>query len=133
MAPKYCLALVIVGGFFAGKLAGMTDQPEQGSRFDPASRQGKMYRERYIVEPYFKALETLKAAAVSAPPTFLLPFPLYRCVLMECWPIDRVGQKRPPPNRDSAPLGTAPQYPNARRRRYTGSEQRRATEAEPRR
>jgi aflatoxin B1 aldehyde reductase len=64
---KFGLRLVIynplAGGFFAGKLASSSDSPEAGSRFDGSSGMGVMYRERYVKDGYFRALELLKGVA----------------------------------------------------------------------
>lgn len=64
---KYGLRLVIynplAGGFFAGKISSAADQVEAGSRFDNSQKQGAMYRQRYIKDGYFKALELLKDVA----------------------------------------------------------------------
>jgi aflatoxin B1 aldehyde reductase len=66
---KYGLRLVIynplAGGFFAGKVSSATDQVEAGSRFDDSQKQGIMYRQRYIKDGYFKALELLKGIAAK--------------------------------------------------------------------
>ncbi|EIW83559.1 Aldo keto reductase [Coniophora puteana RWD-64-598 SS2] len=67
---KYGIRLVIynplAGGLLAGKLASVEDAPDAGSRFDGSSRQGKMYRARYLQEGYFKALELLKKTSESS-------------------------------------------------------------------
>ncbi|KDN40031.1 Aldo/keto reductase [Tilletiaria anomala UBC 951] len=61
---KYGLRVVvynpIAGGFFAGKLVSESSVPEPGSRFDPSSQMGTMYRARYVKGGYFAALEHLK-------------------------------------------------------------------------
>lgn len=55
------------GGFFAGKLTSPDDTVEKGTRFDGATRLGKMYQERYFRPAYFEALEKIKAVAVRPP------------------------------------------------------------------
>jgi hypothetical protein len=57
------------GGFFAGKIPSESEPGEAGGRFDPNSRQGAMYRARYLKAGYFEALEYLKTVAVSDPPS----------------------------------------------------------------
>ncbi|KAJ7582760.1 Aldo/keto reductase [Mycena floridula] len=61
---KFGLRLVIynplAGGFFAGKLASVTDAGPKGGRFDPNASQGAQYRARYVNEGYLEALEYLK-------------------------------------------------------------------------
>ena len=54
------------GGFFAGKVASLSDRVE--GRFDPGSRMGAMYRARYLNDGYFEALKLLKEVAVSIYP-----------------------------------------------------------------
>ena len=44
----------------------MQSQNEPGSRFDPNTAQGKMYRQRYWNDQYFSALEIVEKAAKSA-------------------------------------------------------------------
>ncbi|CAE6517674.1 unnamed protein product [Rhizoctonia solani] len=65
---KFGIRLVVynplAGGFFAGKLSGMEDVPQEG-RFNTDSAMGKMYRARYVKENYFTALESLKAVATA--------------------------------------------------------------------
>ncbi|KAF7972036.1 hypothetical protein HWV62_19261 [Athelia sp. TMB] len=51
------------GGFFTGRYKSINDAPEAGSRFDPSKGQGQSYRDRYWNEAYFKAMETIQAAA----------------------------------------------------------------------
>ncbi|EMD32818.1 hypothetical protein CERSUDRAFT_118513 [Gelatoporia subvermispora B] len=51
------------GGFFTGRYNSLDDKVESGSRFDPEKMQGQGYRKRYWNEPYFKALEQIKAVA----------------------------------------------------------------------
>lgn len=64
---KFGIRLVIynplAGGFFAGKLTSPDDTVEKGTRFDGATRLGKMYQERYFRPAYFEALEKIKAVA----------------------------------------------------------------------
>ncbi|CEL51746.1 hypothetical protein RSOLAG1IB_00281 [Rhizoctonia solani AG-1 IB] len=63
---KFGIRLVVynplAGGFFAGKLSGTEDVPQEG-RFKSGDAMGKMYRARYVRENYFIALESLKAVA----------------------------------------------------------------------
>ncbi|KAH7340945.1 Aldo/keto reductase [Rhizoctonia solani] len=54
----------ITCGFFAGKLSGLGNVPQEG-RFSGDSAMGKMYRARYVKENYFAALESLKAVATA--------------------------------------------------------------------
>ncbi|KAL5635518.1 hypothetical protein ACGC1H_004346 [Rhizoctonia solani] len=65
---KFGIRLVVynplAGGFFAGKLSGVGDVPQEG-RFGGDSAMGKMYRARYVKENYFAALESLKAVAAA--------------------------------------------------------------------
>ncbi|CAE7154641.1 unnamed protein product [Rhizoctonia solani] len=65
---KFGIRLVVynplAGGFFAGKLSGVGDVPQEG-RFAADSAMGKMYRARYVRENYFNALESLKAVATT--------------------------------------------------------------------
>ncbi|KDQ50261.1 hypothetical protein JAAARDRAFT_211846 [Jaapia argillacea MUCL 33604] len=67
MCRKYGIRIVIynplAGGFFAGKISSATDDAPKGGRFDPTTSQGKYYRDRYINEGYFKALEVIKGVA----------------------------------------------------------------------
>ncbi|KAJ3574297.1 hypothetical protein NP233_g1863 [Leucocoprinus birnbaumii] len=51
------------GGFFTGRYTSADDVPEAGSRFDADRRQGKNYRQRYWKEPYFKAVNSIRAVA----------------------------------------------------------------------
>ncbi|ETW77434.1 hypothetical protein HETIRDRAFT_37198 [Heterobasidion irregulare TC 32-1] len=51
------------GGFFTGRYTSIQDQVEEGARFDPNRGQGKNYRSRYWNEPYFKAIESIRAVA----------------------------------------------------------------------
>lgn len=51
------------GGFFTGRYTSMENDVEAGSRFDSETGQGKFYRMRYWNEPYFKALDMVKAVA----------------------------------------------------------------------
>ncbi|KAF9451204.1 Aldo/keto reductase [Macrolepiota fuliginosa MF-IS2] len=53
------------GGFFTGRYTSTDDIPEAGSRFDPERIQGKNYRGRYWKEPYFKAINSIRAVAVK--------------------------------------------------------------------
>ena len=56
---------LISGGFFAGKVASLSDAVE--GRFDPNSgAMGALYRGRYLNDGYFEALQLLKAVAVSS-------------------------------------------------------------------
>ncbi|KAH8703402.1 NADP-dependent oxidoreductase domain-containing protein [Talaromyces proteolyticus] len=50
------------GGFLTGQMEEHTSV-EKGSRFDPESRQGKRYRQRYWNDAYFKAMELIRPAA----------------------------------------------------------------------
>jgi aflatoxin B1 aldehyde reductase len=54
------------GGFFTGRYRDLNSQNEPGSRFDPNTAQGKMYRQRYWNEQYFQALEIVEKAAKEA-------------------------------------------------------------------
>lgn len=47
------------GGFFTGGFSNEI-QVEKGSRFDPETLMGKMYRMRYFQDEYFEAMEMLK-------------------------------------------------------------------------
>ena len=54
------------GGFFTGRYRSLEDPnaaSDPGSRFDPNTWQGKMYRERYWNAPYFNALTKIEAVA----------------------------------------------------------------------
>jgi len=55
----------LAGGFFAGKISSIADSGPQGGRFDPSSKNGKMYRARYIKDTYINSLEGLKAIAAK--------------------------------------------------------------------
>lgn len=56
----------LAGGLFAGKVPAVDAEPtEKGTRFDSHSLQGKMYRERYLRQGFFTALDVL-AQAVDA-------------------------------------------------------------------
>ncbi|KAH9814637.1 NADP-dependent oxidoreductase domain-containing protein [Melampsora americana] len=57
----------LAGGFFAGKITKLDDQTEKGSRFDPSHSLGAMYRDRYLRNSYFKALEIVKDALKAHP------------------------------------------------------------------
>ncbi|KAN0060226.1 hypothetical protein ACQY0O_007555 [Thecaphora frezii] len=50
------------GGFFTGAF-NKDSQVEEGSRFDPNRYQGRMYRQRYWNDTYFKALEEIRPVA----------------------------------------------------------------------
>lgn len=67
---KYGIRIVIynplAGGFFAGRVPDMSSEAPKGGRFDPSSRMGQMYRDRYFKDGYFKALEIIKAAAAQS-------------------------------------------------------------------
>jgi len=52
----------LAGGFFAGKITSPEQEVEKTGRFDPTSKMGAMYRDRYFKQGYFKALEVLKEA-----------------------------------------------------------------------
>jgi len=52
----------LAGGFLAGNFT-KESEVEQGSRFDPNKWQGKLYRQRYWHDAYFKALESIKPVA----------------------------------------------------------------------
>ncbi|KZT26245.1 Aldo/keto reductase [Neolentinus lepideus HHB14362 ss-1] len=64
---KYGIRIVVynplAGGFFAGKIPAAAADAPKGGRFDPNSKMGEMYRERYFREGYFKAMEILKPVA----------------------------------------------------------------------
>jgi len=53
----------LAGGLFAGKVETPDQEVEKGSRFDPTTRQGSMYRLRYIKTAYFDALNLIKGTA----------------------------------------------------------------------
>ncbi|TRM58171.1 NADP-dependent oxidoreductase domain-containing protein [Schizophyllum amplum] len=56
----------LAGGFFAGKITSTTAETvTAGSRFDPATHLGSMYRERYLNEGYVEALAYLKGVAAK--------------------------------------------------------------------
>ena len=46
-----------------GRYRSLQDGSEAGSRFDPTTTQGKMYRTRYWNEPHFRALSMIEAVA----------------------------------------------------------------------
>lgn len=48
------------GGFFTGAIGDKDAKVEPGSRFDPEKKQGAMYRDRYLKDSYFTALDSLK-------------------------------------------------------------------------
>ncbi|KAI0670451.1 Aldo/keto reductase [Trametes maxima] len=64
---KFGIRIVIynplAGGFFAGKVAAPDAQAPTGSRFDPSSKMGRMYRARYFKSGFFDALNYLKPFA----------------------------------------------------------------------
>ncbi|GAA5910076.1 hypothetical protein JCM5296_007013 [Sporobolomyces johnsonii] len=64
---KFGLALYVFnplgGGLFTGHFKRDTADIEKGSRFDPNTKQGKVYRARYWNDSYFKALELLEPLA----------------------------------------------------------------------
>lgn len=64
---KYGIRIVVynplAGGFFAGKVTAPTDEAPKGGRFDPNSKMGAMYRQRYLKDSYFEALKYLKGVA----------------------------------------------------------------------
>ncbi|KAL6308976.1 Aldo/keto reductase [Sparassis latifolia] len=64
---KYGIRIVVynplAGGFFAGKVTAPTDEAPKGGRFDPNSKMGAMYRQRYLKGEYFEALKFLKGVA----------------------------------------------------------------------
>ncbi|KXN87757.1 Aflatoxin B1 aldehyde reductase member 4 [Leucoagaricus sp. SymC.cos] len=51
------------GGFLTGRYTSSDDIPEEGSRFSAGSSQGQFYRRRYWKEPYFKAINSIRAVA----------------------------------------------------------------------
>ena len=56
--------MTVGGGFFTGRYRSLEDPnaaSDPGSRFDPNTWQGKMYRERYWNAPYFNALAKIEA------------------------------------------------------------------------
>ncbi|KAA1472008.1 Aldo/keto reductase [Dentipellis sp. KUC8613] len=53
----------LAGGFFTGRYHSLNEQPEAKTRFDPNGFLGQNYRLKYWKEPYFKAIETVKAVA----------------------------------------------------------------------
>ncbi|KAJ7470717.1 Aldo/keto reductase [Mycena latifolia] len=65
---KFGLRLVIynplAGGLFAGKLSSPSDVPTTG-RFNPSTPSGKMYRDRYLKNGNFDALNHLKEVAAQ--------------------------------------------------------------------
>lgn len=70
-ARKFGLRLVmynpLAGGLLTDKISGVDASVEKGSRFDPSSAVGKMYRERYINQHYFEALNVVKSHAQGMP------------------------------------------------------------------
>lgn len=56
------------GGFFAGAIGDKDAKVEPGSRFDPNKKQGAMYRDRYLKDSYFTALDSLKKVSRRTPP-----------------------------------------------------------------
>jgi len=54
--------ILLVEVFLTGNFS-KESEVEQGSRFDPTKNQGKMYRQRYWNDEYFKALELIKPVA----------------------------------------------------------------------
>ena len=48
-----------------GRYRSLQDGSETGSRFDPTTTQGKMYRLRYWNEPHFRALDKIEAVAAK--------------------------------------------------------------------
>ncbi|KAJ7109329.1 Aldo/keto reductase [Mycena epipterygia] len=54
----------LAGGLFAGKVTSVTDAPTAG-RFDPSSASGKLYRDRYMKNGNFDALNHLKEVAAQ--------------------------------------------------------------------
>ncbi|KAI8459444.1 NADP-dependent oxidoreductase domain-containing protein [Phakopsora pachyrhizi] len=51
----------LAGGFFAGKINKLETEVERGSRFDPDQRLGRMYRDRYLKQSYFEALDLMNS------------------------------------------------------------------------
>ncbi|KAJ7902491.1 Aldo/keto reductase [Mycena leptocephala] len=55
----------LAGGFFTDRYTSADENVETGSRFDPESRQGKAYRDRYWKPVYFAALNTVRPVAAA--------------------------------------------------------------------
>lgn len=53
----------LAGGFFTGRYSNKETVVEEGGRFDPNRRQGKMYRQRYWNDTFFDTIEQLKPIA----------------------------------------------------------------------
>jgi aflatoxin B1 aldehyde reductase len=53
------------GGFFAGKIKAPEDEVPSGGRFDPNLISGVRYRERYLRQVYFDALNIIQPVAVG--------------------------------------------------------------------
>ncbi|KAI0315866.1 NADP-dependent oxidoreductase domain-containing protein [Amylostereum chailletii] len=53
--------LAVGGGFFTGKYSSIKDEVPTGTRFDPSKKQGQSYRNRYWKEPYFQAVDLVRA------------------------------------------------------------------------
>lgn len=70
-ARKFGLRLVmynpLAGGLLTDKLSGVNDAVEKGSRFDGSTVPGKMYRERYINQHYFDAMNLVKSKSQGLP------------------------------------------------------------------
>lgn len=66
---KHGLRLVVynplAGGYLAGRITSPAQAVEKGSRFDDSSKMGAMYRERYLRDDYFTAVQALEPIAVS--------------------------------------------------------------------
>jgi len=52
----------LAGGFFSGRYT-KDSEVGKGTRFDPDRNQGKMYRQRYWNDAFFKAIESIKPVA----------------------------------------------------------------------
>ena len=59
--------LAVAGGYLTDRYQRETEQNsiEKGSRYDPSTLQGRLYRERYWNTSMFDALETLRTAMVE--------------------------------------------------------------------
>jgi len=60
----YCFN-ALGGGFFTGKYTSIDGEIPPNTRFDPSKGQGRNYRNRYWKDPYFKAVDLVRAASES--------------------------------------------------------------------
>lgn len=56
----------LAGGWLTDRYHRSTSDVEAGSRFDASRAQGKMYRQRYWNEPFFSALDEMRAVKGEA-------------------------------------------------------------------